>query len=103
MNERQSVHVFFFSDSDRGLLIKLTFFYQHQYTTLLIMELHICACGELKPDPERDPVRAVFYTVVNDVPIDSSLPRQYTGSYSLYLRFIPSYFVLKFQVYMLYR
>lgn len=41
---------------------------EHQYLTILILELHIQTRGDLKPDPELDPIRAVFYNIVNDVP-----------------------------------
>ena len=34
------------------------------------MELHFHTRGDLKPDPEYDPIRAIFYVVVNDVPED---------------------------------
>ena len=38
------------------------------------MELHFHTRGDLKPDPEIDPIRAIFYVVVNDVPEDSKIP-----------------------------
>ncbi|XP_018577848.1 DNA polymerase zeta catalytic subunit isoform X2 [Anoplophora glabripennis] len=41
---------------------------EHQLLTLLVMELHIRTRGEYKPNPEYDSIRAIFYTVLNDVP-----------------------------------
>ena len=32
------------------------------------MELHIRTRGDNKPDPEHDPIRALFYTIHNDIP-----------------------------------
>jgi hypothetical protein len=37
---------------------------------MFIMELHIHTRGDFKPDPSYDPIRALFYMVVNDVPED---------------------------------
>ncbi|KAK5650145.1 hypothetical protein RI129_001174 [Pyrocoelia pectoralis] len=42
----------------------------HQYLTILVMELHIKTRTNLKPDPEFDSIRAIFYAVCDDVPID---------------------------------
>lgn len=45
----------------------------HQYLTLLCLELHIQTRQDLKPDPDVDPIRAVFYAITNDVPEDFQL------------------------------
>lgn len=39
----------------------------------------MCTCGTLKPDPERDPIRGVFFSIMNDVPKDHKLPCEVTG------------------------
>ncbi|XP_034253905.1 uncharacterized protein LOC117652853 [Thrips palmi] len=52
---------------------------EHQYITILTMEVHICTCGALNPDPERDPIRAIFYSVCNDVPEDVETPTSVNG------------------------
>lgn len=41
---------------------------EHQLLTTLVMELHTEIRGNLKPNPELDKVRAIFYIVLNDVP-----------------------------------
>lgn len=45
----------------------------HQFLTLLCLELHIQTRLDLKPDPDIDPIRAVFYAIENDVPEDFHL------------------------------
>lgn len=52
---------------------------EYQYITILSMEIHICSCGTLNPNPERDSIRAVFYHVSNDVPINFKTPSELTG------------------------
>lgn len=44
------------------------------------LELHYETRQNLKPDPEFDPVIALFYTITNDVPLDSSIPAMVTGA-----------------------
>lgn len=43
------------------------------------LELHIETRQSLRPDPEFDAVIALFYTVTNDVPLDSPTPDMVTG------------------------
>ncbi|RZF41267.1 hypothetical protein LSTR_LSTR010495 [Laodelphax striatellus] len=45
----------------------------------MILELHVQTRGDLLPDPENDPIRAVFYHIVNDVPEQSDMPTTLTG------------------------
>ena len=42
------------------------------------MELHIRTRGDLRPDPEFDPILALFYSIHNDVPSDEG-EREVTG------------------------
>lgn len=42
---------------------------------MLVIELHIQTRGNLKPDPQHDPIRALFYTLT----CDSPTLRQQTG------------------------
>ncbi|KAL1131908.1 hypothetical protein AAG570_011519, partial [Ranatra chinensis] len=50
-----------------------------KYLTLFELEIHVPTRGELRPDPECDPIGAVFYSILNDVPANNRLPRQITG------------------------
>ncbi|KAF5278629.1 hypothetical protein FQA39_LY00671 [Lamprigera yunnana] len=43
---------------------------EYQYLTMLVMELHIKTRLDLKPNPEFDPIRAIFYSILNDAPGD---------------------------------
>lgn len=43
------------------------------------LELHIETRQHLRPDPEFDSVTAVFYTITNDVPVESQTPDLITG------------------------
>ena len=42
------------------------------------LELHVTTRGDLRPDPELDPIQAVFYSVLDDVPADRG-KRSVTG------------------------
>lgn len=46
---------------------------------MLTIELHIQCRGDLKPDPDIDPVSAIFYTIMNDVPENHKLPTLVSG------------------------
>lgn len=48
--------------------------------TILSLELHIETRQGLRPDPEFDVVVALFYTITNDVPIESPTPEILTGA-----------------------
>ncbi|XP_063242557.1 uncharacterized protein LOC134542336 isoform X2 [Bacillus rossius redtenbacheri] len=41
---------------------------QHTFLTLLSVELHVSTRGDLRPDPQLDPIQAVFYEVYRDIP-----------------------------------
>ena len=43
------------------------------------MELHVSTRQLLHPDPEHDAIEAVFFTLINDVPVDSSIPETLTA------------------------
>lgn len=45
--------------------------YQVQFLTCLSVELHTRTRGSLRPDPEFDPILAVFYFIHNDWPLPS--------------------------------
>ncbi|XP_054272954.1 DNA polymerase zeta catalytic subunit [Macrosteles quadrilineatus] len=45
---------------------------EHQFLTILSMELHIHTRGELKPNPDHDAICCVFYNITNDCP-DTSI------------------------------
>ena len=44
------------------------------------MELHVSTRQHLHPDPEFDRIEAVFFTLTNDVPVDSSIPEMLTAA-----------------------
>lgn len=56
-------------------------FIEHQYITVMVMELLITTRGDLKPDPSQDPIQAIFYSIFNDVPEgdSKSKPIKYKG------------------------
>ncbi|KAK4881775.1 hypothetical protein RN001_005094 [Aquatica leii] len=44
---------------------------EHQYLTTLVMEIHTHTRLDLNPNPEFDSIRAIFYSILNDVPGNS--------------------------------
>ncbi len=54
--------------------------HQHQYLTVMCMELHVKTRQQLRPDPEFDAITAVFYALTNDVPVDSPVADSLTGA-----------------------
>lgn len=42
---------------------------ENQHLTLFVMELHVETRGDFKPDPQHDPIKAIFYSIVNDSPL----------------------------------
>lgn len=53
---------------------------ENQHLTILVVELHVRTRGDLNPDPQHDAIRAIFYSIYNDVPAsEHSLPKQQTG------------------------
>ena len=44
---------------------------QCQYLTLLSVEVHVATRSDLRPDPEFDEIRALFYCVHSDRPVTS--------------------------------
>jgi len=47
-------------------------FLQHQFLTLLSLEVHVVTRENLLPDPQYDPIAALFYAIHSDVPTDAS-------------------------------
>ncbi|XP_063988872.1 uncharacterized protein LOC135168522 [Diachasmimorpha longicaudata] len=45
----------------------------YQYITLMCVEVHVTTRGDLLPDPDHDPVSAIFYAIHSDVPPDSKI------------------------------
>jgi len=50
----------------------LSCYFQVQYLTSMSVELHIRTRGSLRPDPECDPILAIFYYIYNDWPAGGS-------------------------------
>ncbi|XP_067240784.1 DNA polymerase zeta catalytic subunit isoform X3 [Chanodichthys erythropterus] len=51
-----------------------------QHLTLISMELHARTRRDLEPDPEFDPICALFYCLSSDVPLPNSDTTQITGA-----------------------
>uniref|UniRef100_UPI003AAE4BD6 DNA polymerase zeta catalytic subunit n=1 Tax=Centroberyx gerrardi TaxID=166262 RepID=UPI003AAE4BD6 len=51
-----------------------------QYLTLMGMELHARTRRDLEPDPEFDPISALFYCLSSDAPLPDSDSTQLTGA-----------------------
>ncbi|XP_036405177.1 DNA polymerase zeta catalytic subunit [Megalops cyprinoides] len=51
-----------------------------QYLTLMSMELHARTRRDLEPDPEFDPICALFYCFTSDAPLSDSDKSQLTGA-----------------------
>lgn len=51
-----------------------------QYLTLMSMELHARTRRDLEPDPEFDPICALFYCLSSDAPLPNSDQTQLTGA-----------------------
>ncbi|XP_050510996.1 DNA polymerase zeta catalytic subunit isoform X2 [Diabrotica virgifera virgifera] len=52
---------------------------EHQNLTVMVMELHIRTRGDYKPDPAYDSIRAIFYSILHDVPENKLKERQCKG------------------------
>lgn len=53
--------------------------FQYEYLTLLALEVLTLARGDLNPDPQIDPICAVFYSILNDCPENHFLPQNESG------------------------
>ncbi|XP_043266558.1 uncharacterized protein DNApol-zeta isoform X2 [Venturia canescens] len=68
----------FLSDSTRSNvtnenLQKAKALIRYQYLTIMCLEVHVVTRGDLLPDAQHDPIAAIFYSVQNDVPPESSI------------------------------
>uniref|UniRef100_A0A182FS53 DNA polymerase zeta catalytic subunit n=1 Tax=Anopheles albimanus TaxID=7167 RepID=A0A182FS53_ANOAL len=43
---------------------------EYNYLTILSLEIHVQTRGDLRPNPNTDPIAAIFYRIHNDVPPD---------------------------------
>ncbi|XP_065090214.1 DNA polymerase zeta catalytic subunit-like [Ochlerotatus camptorhynchus] len=43
---------------------------EYNYLTIMSVEIHVQTRGDLRPNPEVDPISAIFYRIHNDVPED---------------------------------
>ncbi|KAG5883182.1 hypothetical protein JTB14_018199 [Gonioctena quinquepunctata] len=41
---------------------------EHRNLTVLVLEVHVRTRGDFKPDPSHDSIRAVFYSILHDIP-----------------------------------
>jgi hypothetical protein len=62
----------------KRVLLVGTCLLQFQYVSLLSMELHVHTRGKLRPDPDLDPVCAIFYALHSDIPPDGG-EREFSG------------------------
>lgn len=51
----------------------------HQFLTVMIMEMHIRTRGDFKPNPEYDQICAIFYSILNDAPTTEDKPGRTKG------------------------
>lgn len=54
--------------------------FQVQHLTIMCMELHARTRRDLEPDPEFDPICAVFYCLSSDSPLPQSDKTRTTGA-----------------------
>jgi len=47
-------------------------FLQHQFLTLLSLEVHVVTRENLLPDPQYDSITALFYAIHSDVSTDAN-------------------------------
>ncbi|XP_035734954.1 DNA polymerase zeta catalytic subunit-like isoform X3 [Vespa mandarinia] len=52
----------------------------HQHITILSLEVHILTREDFIPDPQHDPIEAIFYAIQNDVPISSDVKQMEYGA-----------------------
>ncbi|XP_043488413.1 DNA polymerase zeta catalytic subunit isoform X1 [Polistes fuscatus] len=52
----------------------------HQYITLLSVEVHIPTREDFLPNPQHDPIEAIFYAIHNDIPISSDVKQMEYGT-----------------------
>ncbi|XP_015179336.1 PREDICTED: DNA polymerase zeta catalytic subunit isoform X3 [Polistes dominula] len=52
----------------------------HQYITLLSVEVHIPTREDFLPNPQYDPIEAIFYAIHNDIPISSDVKQMEYGT-----------------------
>lgn len=64
-----------------AFFIKRIRFEQHNYLTVLSLEIHVNTRQSFLPDPGRDAITCIFYSITNDVPDDSVhfLPQHSSG------------------------
>lgn len=62
------------------------------------MEVHILTREDFIPDPQHDPIEAIFYAIQNDVPISSDVKQIEYGTILSLFTFIVNYFILKLNI-----
>ncbi|XP_044756178.1 DNA polymerase zeta catalytic subunit isoform X2 [Coccinella septempunctata] len=56
---------------------------KYEYLTILSMELHVNTREDLKPNPQYDPIQAIFYCISNDVEENTVKPRKCEGLFAV--------------------
>lgn len=59
-------------ENTRLIFLYLVKFLQHQYLTLLSLEVHTVTREDLLPDPQYDSIAALFYAIYNDIPMNTN-------------------------------
>ena len=59
-------------------------FFQYQYVTVMSLEVHTTTRGDYRPDPDLDPIVALFYSIFHDIPPENGL-RYVTGVICVHL------------------
>lgn len=62
------------------------------------MEIHVLTREDFIPDPQHDPIEAIFYAIQNDVPISSDVKQMEYGMILNLFTFIINHFILKLNI-----
>ena len=53
--------------------------HDYQFLTLMSLEVHVATRNQLNPDPKHDNIQAIFFSVYNDFPPNSSVKLHHNG------------------------
>ena len=53
--------------------------HDYQFLTIMSLEVHVATRDQLNPDPKHDNIQAIFFSVHNDFPPNSSVKLHYNG------------------------
>ena len=53
--------------------------FQHEYLTMMCIECHVATRPKMLPDPQKDPISAIIFSITQDVPDDHPTPKSLKG------------------------